>query len=370
MKTIIHISSAHTRSDQRIFFKQILSLRKNGYKVIFIVADGKGNSRKKNLEIYDVGCPKNRLNRIIVTCNKIYNLAKNLKGDIYHIHDPELIRIGLKLIKLREKVIFDSHEDVESQILSKYYLSRPFQIIISKIYRFYENIALSKFTGIIAATPYIKKKLSIINKNIIDICNYPKVDEFKKREINKHNNKICYVGSISKKRGIFEIVKSLEYNKGKIFLNLAGKFSPNCLLNELKKEAGWKYVNYYGFVNRKKTNKIFNQSNLGVVTLHPTAAYIHSLPVKMFEYMACGLPVLASNFSLFKKIINQENCGKTVDPYNPEKIAMVSKLMLNDKKKKYQKNGINAVKKKYNWKFEEKKLINFYRQILNVKAHN
>ena len=96
--------------------------------------------------------------------NKIYQRALELNADFYHLHDPELIRIGLKLIKMGKKVIFDSHELAGDQILSKHYIPKFMRHIISRVYNFYEKNSLPRFSGLIAATPYIRdhlKKLMI-----------------------------------------------------------------------------------------------------------------------------------------------------------------------------------------------------------------
>ena len=110
MVTITHLTSAHPRYDTRIFFKECISLAKN-YKVNLIVADGLGDEEKNTVYIYDVGKVEGRLNRIFKTTKKVLQRAIELDSDVYHLHDPELIPIGLKLKKMGKKVIFDAHED-------------------------------------------------------------------------------------------------------------------------------------------------------------------------------------------------------------------------------------------------------------------
>ena len=176
---------------------------------------------------------------------------------------------------------------------------------------------------------------------------------------------MCYVGGITVIRGIIEIVKVLE-NDNKLRVNLAGAFSPLGLREDLQKSKAWQQVNEYGVVDRNKVVEILNKSKIGMVTLHPKANYIDSLPIKMFEYMYAGIPVIASNFPLWEEIILESRCGYCVDPFNiQETTRLIQNLLSNDSlAKEMGGNGRKAVLEKYNWRIEEKKLISIYLKLL------
>jgi glycosyltransferase involved in cell wall biosynthesis len=363
---ICHITTLHPRYDVRIFHKECKSLSKK-YEVHLIVADGKGEELKEGVYIHDVGLRQvSRMKRAVLDSKKAFLLAIELECELYHFHDPELTSIGQKLKKTGKKVIYDTHEDLPRQIESKPYLPKWLRPILSKIVEWQENKAAKKFDFICTATPFIRERFLEINPNTIDINNYPMVEELDvKIEWEEKKNEICYVGGLSKVRGIKELVKALVYIDG-VKLNLAGAFSEPEFKEELVSISAWEKVNFLGYLNRNEISATFARSKAGIVGLHPVSNYLDSLPVKMFEYMIAGLPVIASNFPLWETIINTNKCGICIDPLSPEEISDAIRYILEnpEEARRMGENGKQAVREKYNWTIEEKKLFEVYEKVL------
>ena len=365
---IAHLTSVHPRFDIRIYYSMCKSLRKLG-DVHIICADGLGNQNIDGVNIIDVGKFNNRFFRMWFSVNKIYQKANLIDADIYHIHDPELIRIGYKLIKKGKKVIFDSHEEIGATILSKPYLNSILRKFIYTSYNIYEKYMLKKFSALITPTPFIKKKLNQINTFTEEICNYPIIDELKTEYQKKKYEKfeVCFVGGISHQRGVKELIKALELTKNKVYLNLAGHFISKQYEKELKAEKGWKYVNYFGYIDdRVKLKEIYKKSIIGIVTLLPIPNDINSLPIKMFEYMESKLPIIASDFDYFKEIFSEIKCGVNVNPNSPKDIAKAIDDLIDNpiKREEMAENGYQAIINKFNWSIEEKKLLTLYKNLL------
>ena len=98
---------------------------------------------------------------------------------------------------------------------------------------------------------------------------------------------------------------------------------------EVKARPGWGRVNELGYVNRQGVRETLGRSVAGLVTLHPIVNYLDALPVKMFEYMAAGIPVIASNFPLWRGIIEGNECGLCVDPLDSGAIAEAIDYLVN-----------------------------------------
>ena len=226
-RKVVHLTSAHPRYDTRIFVKMCASLACFGYETYLIVADGLGNSQKDNVSIIDIGTRRGgRISRMTKTVFKVYRAAVDLDADIYHMHDPELLLIALLLKRKGKKVIFDAHEDLPVQILSKPYLHPFFAKVISEIAHYYESFLCKRIDAVVAATPFIRDKFLKINSTTVDVNNYPKVEEFISIDTANFSQResCCYIGGITKVRGIYEIVDAMSRSEANGNLLLAGNF--------------------------------------------------------------------------------------------------------------------------------------------------
>ena len=358
------MSSAHPQDDTRIFYKQCKTLVNAGYSVSLIVQHK--DEEIDGVKIKGVDIPKNRKERMLKTTQQVYKQALICNADIYHFHDPELIPVGLRLKRKGKKVIYDVHEDVPRQILSKGWIAAPFRKIISWMAEHYENRAVRQFDCIITATPYIRDRFIKINKNSMDINNYPLLSELHtaNTEWDRKEKLVCYVGGIGRIRGIREMVQAIGMTKYSLLL--AGGFESSEERDIAVSKDGWKHIIELGHINRQGVKEVLSRSMAGLVLFHPEPNHINAQPNKMFEYMSAGIPVIASDFPLWKEIVEDNNCGICVNPLDVNEIADAINYIMDNPEQTRQmgENGRRAIEEKYNWEKEGFKLLKIYEGLL------
>lgn len=366
MTRVCHMTSVHPWDDVRIYHKECRSLAEAGFDV-HLVACGPESLAKDGVTLHAIPRAKGgRLARILKTAWQIYRAAKAVDADIYHLHDPELLPYGLLLVWQGKKVIYDAHEDVPRDILSKAWIAPWLRRLIAQTFEIFEDWAASRLSAIVAATPHIAQRFSALNPRAIDINNYPMQSELSDG-LSAHGGErtVCYVGGISRIRGAVEMVAAME--KVDARLVLAGPFESASLEAELRGMPGWGKVDYRGSVSRDEVRRIFSESSIGLLFLHPEPNYLYAQPIKMFEYMSAGLPVAASNFPLWRQLLTDTGAGICADPLSPSAIAgVINELLDNPEQAKAMgQAGRQAVLTTYRWETEVRKLANLYGELAN-----
>ena len=366
---ICHLTSVHFIDDVRIV-KECTSLAANGFDVTLIACgDSAFEDMKNGVKRISLYVPvKNRLQRMIKRTKAVKQRAFQLNADIYHFHDPELMPLGLKLKKRNKLVICDVHEDFPLNILTKDWIPCILRHFIAGIMRFYEQKIAANYDAIISVTPQIVDRFKKVNEISFLITNYPILNDKSKMILEeKVSNTFCYAGTIEPLRMIHSIIQAMELVPDARFL-LAGEIS-NEYLDKLKKLPGWRNVIFLGLIPYQQVLSLYSKSAFGIVieNYHPVNYNNEgSLGItKLFEFMQAGLPVICSDFILYKEIVSTYKCGITVNPTNIyEIVEAINYLFKNPvEAKKMGENGQRAVRQKYNWTTQEKVLIAMYEKL-------
>jgi glycosyltransferase involved in cell wall biosynthesis len=364
---IAHVTTVHPRDDIRIFHKECVSLARAGFETHLIVGDGLGDALRDGVQIHDIGAaPVGRLARMREQPRRALEAVRRLDPASVHFHDPELLRLGVHVAREGRVAIYDAHEDVPRQILTKQWIPALLRRPLSRVFERYENALVRRLSAVVAATPHIERRFLAVQPRAISVCNYPLPQELSPPagEVPRENA-VCYVGGITRTRGIRELMAALD-RLPDLQLILCGKFEDAALEGEVRSHAAWSRVDYRGQVGRDGVRDAMARSRAGMVTLLPMPSYMDALPIKMFEYMSAGLPVVASNFPLWREIVDDAGCGVCVDPLDAAAVAAaIAQLLASpDTAQRMGIAGREAVAQRYNWPHEERALVEFYRRLL------
>jgi len=367
-KRICHISTVHTAKDDRIFYKECLSLTKHGYEV-FLVIPNPTDISIDDVQIKAIDMPKGRFSRLFKSQWQALQKALETKSELYHFHDPELMFFGMILKILGKHVVYDVHEDLPKQILYKPWIRSSFiRIILSKLIYVFEQFSCLFFDGIVSVTDDIAKKYKS-SKTII-LRNLPinsLVENLKiKPTISKQTNKLVfiYAGGLSRIREIKEVCQAIAHHKNKAELWLLGAWESDEYRNECITNQNDSFIKYMGFRTMPEVYQYIGIADVGVAMLYPIKNYLTSLPIKAFEYMALQKPLLMSNFEYWKDVF--EGVAVFADAHNVDDISNKIKILIEDDQLRQQlaRHGYERVQNDLNWEKESEKLFSLYNRIL------
>jgi glycosyltransferase involved in cell wall biosynthesis len=360
---ITHITTVHSRFDTRIFLKECCSLAASGYDVSLIVADGKENEYRDGVQILDVGAFSSRFFRILISPWRAFYVAMCCRPTIVHLHDPELLFIGVLFRLCGKRVIYDAHEDLPSQIKRKYWIPPMLRKPIGVLTKYILKLSLYFYNAVVTATDGIAESLP--HTKVVSVKNYPILSEFENVDLSgKIEGQFCYVGGISEDRGLYTMLDSLPRDNAKLVL--AGMFFPSSLEDEVRQHPKWEQIEYRGFLPRDEIAQLYASSVAGLVLLHSNKGFEDSLPIKLFEYMSSSLPIICSNFPLWQKIVDEYGCGFAVDPSDTEAIGSIMLKIITDPlaAREMGAKGRKAVMSNYNWSVEAEKIIALYSELI------
>jgi len=364
---VAHLTSVHTAMDPRIFRKECRALARAGFDVTLVAPHTK-DTIEELVRIKSVKKHSSRLARMTRTVWSVLREAQRLNADIYHFHDPELIPVGLILRGEGRRVIYDVHEDFPLDVTFKSYLPGWSRRVMGRLIAWAEAIACKRFSGIVSVTPRITERMKAFNSNTVTVYNYPYPEELMGQEMAPWESRgavAAYVGTITPQRGIAQMVQAMGYVADSLpaTLEIAGDRIPE----EVKKLPGWSRVKFHGALDQPSVYRLLRKARVGLIVMHPIKTIVDSIPVKIFEYMGAGIPVIASDFPLWRQILGSVGCAIFVDPMDPRAIARAIEYVLANpaQAEEMGRRGQAAVTEQFNWNTQARKLVSLYSSLMD-----
>lgn len=366
----LHIATLHPRHDSRILSKECVSLSEVGHEVSLLVADGSGDEQVGRVAIVDMGLPTGRFASRVVPMWRAMRHVQRTAPDVIHFHDPMFLPFAILLAFIGWCVIYDVHEDYPRQVMT-WRFGWPIRRTASAIYGLLEWIGGFAFTKIVAVTPTIAerfppaKTIMVRNFPLLDELHIPDPTPMAERPV-----EFTYVGSITEERNIFGMIQAVANVPGcHSRLRLAGEFSSLETKRQAQCMPEWASVTFEGWVSREKVAAIMADGRGGLVVLKPIPHVMLALPIKLFEYMAAGMPVISSDFPLWREVVDDAQCGLLVDPDRVDDLVRAMRALLEDpaEAQAMGERGRRAIVQKYNWDCEALKLIDCYDSIASFR---
>jgi len=366
---VCHLTVTHSENDNRIFQNECKTLIKEGYD-ISIIAPNVEDKILEGINIIGFKCNMQPLSRVFVGAGTAYKKALEIDADVYHIHDIELFKYGVKLKKKGKKVIFDSHEDWLVYANDITWMPGLIKKLISGYLRRLYKKNLGYFDAVITVSPHILEKIVQYTNHAYMITNYPKYDDsktisFSREDYLSRQNTLFYSGTVSNQEVILKAISDIP----DITYNIAGTFLED-YKTKISKFPSWNKVNYLGYLTREELGAAFQKSTIAITLLHYHANVGFKNGTlgntKVFDYMKYGLPLICTDFEIWKKmIIDKYKCGICVNPDSVDEVKQAIQYLVTNKDIAYHmgQNAQKAVREEFNWGSQEQILIDIYKSL-------
>lgn len=367
MKCAVHISSVHSAEDPRIRKKQIGALSSSGWVVHFVTGDMQApESTGENIFIHRIW-PGNhrRVFRFMITTPLAILRALFISADVYHVHDPELLPWAWLLLVRRKPVIYDVHEDYVTSIQQKEWIPVILRNMMAHVIGYLEHVLAWPFRHVIAERYYIER----FPKGV-QILNYPLPELLQEKVAYDENSRnLLYTGSISVDRGALCVANVIAHMPD-WSATMVGK-CPNRLADEISAMTGGNRVEVIGvgrFVPPEEIREQYGRKAwfAGIALFPESHHYMKKELTKLYEYMAVGLPIIASGFPVWKRLIEGNGIGVCVDAEDPDSIktALESLVRHPEKGRRMSARGRELAMDVYNWEREGRRFVEFYSSLL------
>ncbi len=344
------MTSVHPRDDSRIYHKQAKTLASR-YRVLMLAHDGEEGLDGAGIAHLQIGVPKGRLARIASSWARYLLAALKSGARICIIHDPELIPAGLLLKRCGRRAVVDLHEQLGAQTLTKDWIPAFLRPAASVLAGGLVRAASRRFDAVLCASPAIRRELG---GRATVIRNYPLAEEYPPSAAPARTGDACYIGTISVRRGMETMARSARLAGAT--LHLAGDIEDARSRKIILDGRRGGYIRYYGRLGRGELARLMSRCSTGLCLLRAQGGYPLSIPVKLFEYLAAGLHVVASDFPYWRRLTAGVRLIDFADPDDSVRTAALIRKNAREPKPRSEAER-QKILSRFCWSGEGKKLL-------------
>ncbi|MFW6288499.1 MAG: glycosyltransferase [Spirochaetota bacterium] len=367
-RRIVHISTVHSAIDPRIRLKQLRSLVKLGLEAHLVTADpASGRYESDGVIVHQIGRDRsNRLRRMLVLAPRAIWKALLTPAAAYHIHDPELTLWAWVLRARMVPIVYDVHEDFALFMRHKPYIPATVGRMMGAGVGLVEKILTAGFRVVIAEHCY---RTRFARSTVI--LNYPHrtmLDSPPSRRGAPKN--LIYTGNVTVARGAINMARVVREDPD-VAVDCVGQCASS-VANRIREAAGDAFGRFHivgqdRYVPFEEITAHYARKDLlaGIVLIPDSPHYRDKHLTKFYEYMAAGLPIIASDFPTWRRLIADQGLGICVDAEDPAAVARaVDRLARSpDTVCSMGERGRRLVESRYSWERQEQTLLSVYLRI-------
>lgn len=375
---LCHFTALHTELKSRSFYMQFMPLAAGGTRVRYVSPAG---IRGRHHRVDFVALPKRRgWLRHLLAIPSLLNLLRKQRAGLYHFQDLELLPTALLLkLLLRKRVVFDCYEDFASMALTMRNAPLLLRSVAASMVSAGLRVAVHSFDGVMTADPLTLRKMARTGRcHKITFYNFPNLDVFPPLAAEPAKDfDIVYRGGLSERAGTWVLLDGMRLLalRGKsarlLLIGYCDDSAVEAALRERIREldlAG--HVELMKRIPHDEMAQALSRARIGISPLQDVPKFRVNIPVKVFEYWACGLPVIASDLPPIRPFFKNVNGGLLFQPADASALAHSMGWMLDHPEisSRMGRNGRDAVVHRFNHHRELQKLRRFFALVV-ADAH-
>jgi glycosyltransferase involved in cell wall biosynthesis len=323
---VCHFTTVHTKLKSRTYHRQLLPLADMGVGIRYLAP---GPSGAHHSRVNFVALQLSRVRRWLGWPVLVATLLRQ-KASLYHFQDPQLLPVALLLkIAFRKRVVYDAYEDFPSIASAKRSMPRLLRAPMAATVACAETVAALSLDGVITADPLTLRRFAHRGKSRkLVFYNFPNLDFFPNPRPRSNPFELLYRGGLSERTGTFVLLDALSMLANRPIrprLLLIGYFDDRegeeAVRQRIRALGLDSLVEIRGRIDHERMAEAIGEARIGISPLLPVRKFQINIPVKIFEYWACGLPVVATDLDPMRPFFRDRQAGLLVRPGSATDLA-------------------------------------------------
>lgn len=368
---IVHVSSAHPWTDNRVHLREAASAAAAGYRTALLAVSDDGRTdvdwdRPDPVTgVYVRRVPRRpRARRVTRSTVQVILAALSSRARVVHLHDPELVWAVPLLRMFGCRVVYDAHEDLPQQVAGKEYLGRLGRVVGSGMAHGV-LVAARRASAVVAATPTIAERFPAARTRVVRNVPRLRAADANAIPVAHRPANVVYIGALSRDRGLDVLTALAARVPSGWGVVTAGPVDGSVDRRELDRLVATGDIDHRGVLPSAAARDLLHEARIGLLPLLPTPAYAASLPTKLFEYLAAGLPVIATDVPVWRDLLAGVDCATWVPPGDVDAVVRAIRRYGDDPDllDAHSAAGRALVARAYRWDDEERVLLDLYREL-------